>query len=266
MPRISYLTNSLYDAKIFEWNHATEDENEKIVSLLQLDEIPQKIADNTSLNQIWEDENLIPECCIFYEQTCGVLCTEGSDEIVVREVFLDGQPGREIVLVLQALFMMVQSPILSKRIITFDFDSNEKITAIAKIMEGALTSDYLDIDPMLDYISDEEFANLETYALDIHWGSILEELKRCGVIYTYEYADYSLPRLFVETESEVICFIYSLTHDEEEQRFVLSAYGTAVEEDRRVLTREIASIEEKQDLPADYIVSEEIKKIIEMIL
>lgn len=263
MPRISYLTNSLFDAKIFEWPTATEDENEKIVSLLQMDQIPQKIADNTSLNKLMEDGDLLPECCIFYEQICGVICSEDDDEVVVREVFLDGQRGREIVLVLQALFMMVQSPILSKRIITFDVDSDEKLNAVTKIMEGALTSEYLVIDPMLDYIPEEEFANLEIYAADIHWGSILDELAKSGVIFNYKYDDYALPRLFVETESEVICFVYSLTHGEDEQRFILSAYRTEPEQDKRILTQQIASIEEETGARAEYIVNEEIKKIIE---
>lgn len=264
MSKISYLTSSLYDARIFEWDTASDAEDEKIISLLQMDEIPQKIVDNTNINELLEEGNIIPECCLFYEESCGVLCVEGSDnEVIVKDIFWDGKLGRELVLVMQSLFMLVQSPLLAKRVITFDFESDEKITAISKIMKGVSSSDQLDIDPMFDFISDEEFANLETYAVDIHWGSILEELRKCGIAYTYEYADYSLPRLFIEAGSEVICFIYSLTHGEDEQRFVLSAYQTAMEEDNRVLTQEIASITEEADLPAEYIVSEEIKKVIE---
>lgn len=269
MEKLSYLISTLDNAKIFEKDVYTEGDEQKITSLLffddnEADKTIKKIKEKTLFTELEKEGSLLYEFCIIYDGMCGVLCTDTSEEeITVRDVFMFGKAEREIVLVIQTLLALVQSPEFGKKIISFEFESEEKTDAFEKALEGVSTSDMPDIDPMWDYIQEEEIANLRTYQQDIRWQSILEVLKDSNISFRYEYADYSEPKLFVTAGKEEICFMYSqITMEDICTGYELSVYKTRIKDKAVELTELIHVFKEGLSLDAEYVVHEQIEKLI----
>lgn len=265
MAELRYLTGTLYNAKIFEWEAATESEEEKLTSLYLMDEKDiDEVEKISSLKVLTDEGKLLSEFCIFYKDICGVLCTEtAEDEVTVREIVMKAGPGRELVLVIQALFTLVQSPALGIKTLAFDLGKPEFMEAIEKIMEGAAAADEYDENALFYQMDAGEAANIDTYHYDIRWRNILEELKNTDLDFRYEYADYSNPRLCVKAGDKEIWFMYSMLYEGNEHiGYELLAYRDEIDEAGRKEQIPVAVFKEELAPDAVFTVYEEIERLI----
>ncbi len=257
MAELSYLIRTLYNAKVFESEPASESEIDKLSSLLLMDEVDEKIMGNSRLRELIEEGDVLDECSIFYGNDYGVIVVENAeDEVTVKDIYMLGEPGKEIALIFQALLTIVQNPLMGKKVLRFDID-DELEALVEDMMEGAGSAELMDVNPILDYLDEEELANMDTYNYDIRWQNVLEELDNRSLNYRYEYEDYATPRLYVESDEEEICLVYSkLYEDGSCVGYELTAYKTEKSGDAYVLVEPIAVIKEGLAPEVDRIVYE----------
>ena len=263
MAELSYLVRTLYDAKVFDEEPASESEINKLSSLLLMDDVDEKIMDSSRLAELIKTGDVLDECSIFYGNEYGIIAVDDADDTVtVKDIYMMGKPGKEMALIFQALLTVVQNPVMGKKVLKFDIE-DELESLVEDMMEGASSGEVMDVNPMLDYVTEEELANIDTYNYDIRFKNVLDELDKGSLNYRYEYEDYVIPRLYVKAGEEEICFIYSKVYEGNLcVGYEMTAYSCEKSGDKDVLIEPIAVIEEGLSPETERIVYE-IERIIQ---